>query len=121
MSAKRHAGFVAIVLSITMVCAVLLTSFVPSDSLHKTYICYEEKTDDSGISEAQNSVSLVPKPIKEASFADESYAVGWLKSEKLSSPQLCTGISVAPGSVETYAIQALLSLCYTKLLCRLLI
>ena len=57
MSINRHAGFLAIILSITMVCAVLSISFVPSDKFQKTYICYDVKGECTEFSNPQKSVA----------------------------------------------------------------
>ena len=121
MSLTRHTGLVAIVLSITMVCAVLVTSLVPSDKLQITYICCEENGDNPSITKAQSNASLIPKPIKEASFEDAVSAIGWIKSEKITALQNNSAFYAAVG--YTVVPVPVLRGChnYTKLLCRLLI
>lgn len=121
MSINRLTGFLAIVLSITMVCAVLSISFVPSDKFQKTYICYDERGECSEFSNPQKSVSLVPKPIKEASFEATVSIVGWLNSERISAFRNDTELFKSVRFADSSAIFNIGPYGFIRLLCRLLI
>lgn len=121
MSSKRHTVFIAIVLSVTMVCAVLVTAFDSSDGFSKTYICYEENNRHSGIAKNQGNASLIPKPIKEANFEEAISVAGWLKSEKITALQNNSAFYIPVKFANISAAFRYENRRYTKLLCRLLI